>query len=490
MNVLLFNPAPRRGFQAHRRVELPLSLLCPATPLDRLGYKVTIIDQFADPDWESKFRLAMEDKPICMGVTSMTGPQILRAIEASREMKQRHPEVPIVWGGIHASLMPHQTLKNPNIDIVVVGEGEATFTELVQALEKGTPLEQVEGIYYKEGNRIQSTPRGNFIELDKEPPLSYDLVDVDLYRRRLFGVDHLTFNSSRGCTFRCSFCWDPVVHNRTWRAMQPETVIDHLKRIIRDYDVRGFLFSDDHFFIDMKRARGVIEEIVRADLGIVISKLQIRADTICRMDKEFLDLMVRAGVKRFTVGIESGSQRVLDLIKKDMTVEQAIEANRILAPHPIVPLYLFMMGMPTETPDEFRQSIELADRLVADNPKAAKTFNIYTAYPGTELYQFAIEQGLQVPESLEEWASFNFRKVQKQATWIDPRTKRLIENLDFPLMFMGSNFTSPYRKTNPLVVSLAKLYSPVAKYRIRNLDVRFPFESKLVKALGLFARQG
>ena len=490
MDVLLFNPAPRRGFQAHRRVELPLSLICPATPLDRLGYKVEIIDQFADPEWESRLQRALQVKPICFGVTSMTGPQILRALEASREMKRRHPEVPVVWGGIHASLLPHQTLKNPHIDIVVVGEGEATFTELVRAIENGTPLEQVEGIYYKEGTKIRSTPRRQFIELDKEPPLSYDMVDVDLYRRNLFGVDHLTFNSSRGCTFRCSFCWDPVVHNRTWRAMRPETVIDHLKRIIRDYGVRGFLFSDDHFFIDMRRARGIIEEIVRADLGIMISKLQIRADTICNMDTDFLDLMVRAGVKRFTVGVESGSQRVLDLIKKDVTVEQVIEANRKLAPYPIVPLYLFMMGMPTETPDEFRQSIELADRLIEENPKAAKTFNIYTAYPGTELYQYAIENGLEVPDTLEEWAKFNFRRVPKQAAWINPGTKRLIENLDFPLMFLGSNFTSPYRKTHPLVVSMAKLYSPLAKYRVRNFDVRLPIETKLVKALGLFARQG
>lgn len=266
--------------------------------------------------------------------------------------------------------------------------------------------------------------------------------------------------------------------------------MDQLRRIITDYGIRGFLFSDDHFFIDMKRARGIIEEIVRADLGIVISKLQIRADTICRMDDEFLELMVRAGVKRFTVGVESGSQRVLDLIKKDVTVEEVIEANRKLARYSIIPLYLFMMGMPTETPDELRQSLELADRLIEENPKAAKTFNIYTAYPGTELYHHAVQEGLQAPERLEDWAGFNFRRVPKRAAWIDPGTKRLIENLDFPLMFLGTNFTDPYRRTNPIVVSLAKLYQPVARYRVRNMDVRFPVESKLVKALGLFARQG
>ena len=150
--------------------------------------------------------------------------------------------------------------------------------------------------------------------------------------------------------------------------------------------MRGFLFSDDHFFIDLERARGILEGVVRADLGITISKLQIRADTLCRMDREFFELMVRAGVKRFTVGIESGSQRILDLIKKDITVEEALEANRRLAPYPFVPLYLFMMGMPTETPEDLGMSIQLADRMLADNPRAVKTFNIYTPYPGTELF--------------------------------------------------------------------------------------------------------
>ena len=489
IDVVLFNPAPRAGFQAHRRVELPLSVLCPATRLDRQGYKIKIVDQFADPNWEVEFQQAMSTKPICLGVTSMTGPQILRALEASKTFKEKYPDTPVVWGGIHASLLPEQTLKNPYIDVVVVGEGEETFEELVKAFQSGTPLSTVNGIGYKQDGKIQFTGSRPFVNINSEPSLSYHLVDMDKYRRTLFGVDHITFNSSRGCTFRCSFCWDPVMHQRKWRAMQPETVLDQLKQIIRDYNIHGFLFTDDHFFIDMKRAYGILEGIVQANLNITISKLQIRADTICKMDKEFLDLLVKAGVKRLTVGIESGSQRVLDLIKKDVSVEEVVEANRKIAPYPIIPLYLFMMGMPTETPDEFQQSIQLADQLVRENPKSAKTFNIYTPYPGTELYSVALQCGLKEPDRLEEWAKFNFRNIPKESTWITPSTKNLIENLDFPLMFLGENFVNPYRKTNPIVVGLAKLYSPLARYRVRNMDVRFPVESRLVKALGLFARQ-
>ncbi len=101
-----------------------------------------------------------------------------------------------------------------------------------------------------------------------------------------------------------------------------------------------------------------------------------------------------------------------------------------------------------------------------------------------------MQHGLKVPDRLEDWARFNFRSVQKGAAWITPETRRLIENLDFPLMFLGTNFTNPYRQTNPVVVSLAKLYAPVARYRVRNMDVRCRVESKVVKALGVFGRQG
>jgi len=489
MDVLLLSPAPRSGFQAHRRIELPLGLLCPATPLHEDGYRVEVIDQFAEPEWEARFERALEHRPTCLGVTCMTGPQILRAVEGSRRFKQRHPDVPVVWGGIHASLLPEQTLASPWIDIVVSGEGEKTFPELVRALENGTPLADVKGISYKQDGEVKTTPPRPFVNLDEEPPVAYQLVDVDRYRRKVFGRDHVTLNTSRGCTFACKFCWDPVFHMRRWRAMSAETVLDQMKRVIRDYDIRGFLFSDDHFFIDMERAYKIFEGIVREDLGVTIGKAQIRADTICRMDEDFLDLVVRAGVRRFTVGVESGSARILELIKKQVTVEQVMHANEMIAPTPIVPLYLFMMGLPTETPDDLRQSIELADALIEKNPKSGKSFNIYTPYPGTELFDTAVEHGLKVPERLEDWASFNFRNVHPDAGWITPEMRRLVENLDFPLMFLGSNFTSPFRQTNPVVVALGRLYAPLARRRVRDLDVRFPLESKLVKSLGLFARQ-
>jgi len=180
----------------------------------------------------------------------------------------------------------------------------------------------------------------------------------------------------------------------------------------------------------------------------------------------------------------------LDLIKKDLSVEDVIEANRKLIPYPIVPVFLFMMGLPTETPEQFAKSIRLAIRLTDENPKAVKTFNIYTPYPGTKLYDRCIQLGLREPQHLEGWSHFNFRNVFDEAGWISPEMKRLMKGLDFPLMFLGKgHFVTPYKKTNPIVVGLSKLYYPVARYRVTHLEGRLPIETKLVKTLGLFGRQ-
>lgn len=490
MRVVLFNPPPRSGWQVHRRIELPLGLLCIATPLNRSGWDVQIIEGFGNAAWRKQILSALSEDTVCFGVTSMTGPQILHAVEACRLVRGKMPALPLVWGGVHGSLLPEQTLRSGWADIVVVGEGEETFAELVGTLANGKPLDEVKGIAYLENGRLRMTAPRPFVDLDRQPPLAYHLIDMDHYRRRIFGVDHVSFNSSRGCTYRCAFCWDPVLYGRKRRVMQPATVVEQLKRIVRDYGIRGFLFTDDNFFIDMDRARGILEEIVRSQLNISIGKLQIRADAVCRLDREFIDLLVRTNVKRFTIGVESGSQAMLDAVDKDLKIEKVIEANRKLVSLPIVPQYLFMMGLPGETRSQFAESLALAERLRKENPRASSSFNIYTPYPGTRLYETKVRSQFHEPQNLEEWAKFNFRNVHRDAPWISPEVRRLIEALDFPLTFlskMGDNIR--WRKTNRLIYAGSRFYYPLARYRVSRLDARFPLDTWLAKALGIFGRQ-
>jgi len=490
-HILLFNPAALSGWQPSPRMELPLSLLCPATPVDRAGYRVTIVDQSVNRDWRRELEEALKTKPLCFGVTCMTGPQIFHALAVCKLVRERQPDAPIVWGGIHGSILSQQTLQNPYVDIVVVGEGEATFIELVRALESGAPLAQVKGIAFRENGRVTFTGTREFVDMDAQPPLAYHLVDVSRYRRRLFGVDHVAFNSSRGCAFDCAFCWDPVMHQRRFRAMRPETVLDQLQRLMHDYGLHGFWFNDDNFFTDPRRSEEIFLAIVRAGLNITIGKLHVRADALCRMNTESLDLMARAGVRTLTMGVESGSPRLLELINKRISVDQVVEANRRLLRHGITPSYTFMMGLPDETPDELAQTVRLALQLTDENPGARWGFNVYTPYPGTELYNLLVAKyGFKPPGRLEEWGEYNYRDVREDASWVPKETKRLIRALDFPLMCNAqAKAMASYKRINPIVALSMRVYGPLARYRIRHLDARFPIETKLVKSLGLFARR-
>ena len=486
-NIILFNPSPWTGFSLYKRRVLPLSLMHLASPLEKLGYSVTIIDQFSDPHWKRKLDHSLQRKPVCFGVTSMTGPQILQAVKACRRVKDKYPEVPVVWGGIHATIKSAQVLENPHVDIVVIGEGEETFAELVEALGSGAPLVGIKGIAYKEkGEFFFSEPRP-FIDLNDYPPPAYHLVDMAQYREEILGRDHIHIICSRGCIYDCAYCWDPVFHQRKHRAMNPEAVVDLMKRLSRDHGKKGFIFGDDNFFIDLDWARKVLEGIVQSGLDIHIGKQFIRADTLCRLDKDFLDLLVKAGVRRFVIGAESGSPRILRLIRKRITVEEIINSNRKLVGTEIKPAFLFMMGLPTETPEEVGETLKLADQLMKDNPDATRTFNKYTPFPGTELYDMILKRGFSEPEKLEDWAKIGYRRSFRETPWLLPETKKLISILDYALMCSDrDNSLGGVKKADPLSVWMAKTYGPLARYRVRTLDTRFPIETLFIKVLRRF----
>jgi len=233
-----------------------------ATPLDVAGYKVRIIDQWTEPDWEEILLAELKTMPICVGITATTGTQIYWALKASEIVKE-NSNVPVVWGGIHASMLPSQTLENQYIDIIVQGEGEETFLELVNTLASKRPLDNVKGILYKDGSQIKQTPPRPFIDLNKQPRLSYHLIDLKSHMNSIYGIDALQFETSRGCPFNCSFCYNTSFNKRKWRAMDTEQTLFRIKRVVEQYGIKGFIFSDDNFFTNLDRAHDILEGFVK-----------------------------------------------------------------------------------------------------------------------------------------------------------------------------------------------------------------------------------
>jgi anaerobic magnesium-protoporphyrin IX monomethyl ester cyclase len=487
MDVVLIQPKNRlsRGpYSRGQRTSLPLGLLAVATPLVDAGYKVRIIDQRLEPDWEKSLLTELETRPVCIGVTGMTGSQLWWALKAS-ELVKRNSDAPVVWGGVHPSLLPRQTLENPNIDIVVEGEGEETFLELLRALGKHQPLAQIKGIWYKEGGQIRQNPSRPFIDLNQQPPLAYHLVDLKTYVSSVSGRDALRFETSRGCPFTCTFCYNNFFNHRQWRSFSVEQTLNRMKRAVSEYGVKGFQFSDDNFFTDPDRAHQILEGMVREKMDVFWGKGDIRLDLLSQMDDDFLSLIERSGCISLVIGVESGSQRMADLLRKEIEVEQAIEVNRRLARYSIQPRYLFMIGAPGETEEDLAETASMMLKLVDENPRAGIGVQIFVPYPGTELFDIAVQNGLPMPQRLEDWIPYNWINRHLEYPWLTAKRRSLLRMLSFCGIFLAQDHSlTMFSYISPIVSAIARVYSPLARSRIRRLDQRFLLELKMAEWLG------
>ena len=488
--IVLVYPHVSAGWQIQPTVAIPMSLLCLAAPVMNEGYNVKIIDQRVEPNWRLILQQELEKEPLCVGISSMTGPQLRHALEISALVKE-YGNSPVIWGGTHPSLLPVQTLENENVDIVVQGEGEETFLELVQALDGKRPLSTVKGIWHTDNGHAEYTGMRPFVDLNKQPPLPYHLIDLRRFARMIFGVEHLDFFTSRGCPHQCTFCYNAAFHKRRWRPMAPDLVVQRIKDLVQAYSLRGIYFNDGNFFVDLHRGRMILEGMIKEELNVIISKINIDAHNVVKLDEADFGLLQRAGCKRLPIAIESGSERIRALLKKPVDVQRVLEINRGLNKFDMAPCYAFMMGFPTETQEELRESVSLAFRLLDENPRAETSFNIYTPFPGTELFDMTVEHGLQIPERLEDWGSFNYRNLTQGAPWLSEEMRRQVEMLDFCNFFVGKkSFRQSFTSSHPLLSFLTSFYAPLARQRMRHSWDQFPLEIKLAKLLGLYAKQG
>lgn len=423
-DVILFRP--KIGLDIKRvTIFLPLALLRVASTVCA-DFDVTVIDEQIDGDWRETLRRALRARPLCLGITAMTGTQIIGGLEACDIARQEAPEIPTVWGGTHPTLLPEQTLSDPLVDVVVPGEGEFVFRDLVRALGKKAPLDGVDGIFFKREGGVVRTRPAPPPELDELPRMPYHLVPVEEYVGNQTNYPAriqraLPVDGSRGCPFRCSYCSEPMTSQRKYRMVAAGRMYDDMQFLVDTYRLQAITVFDDEFLINKKWSNEIAELIG----GKFQWWCQARMASLLRYDLERLE---RNGMCAVQPGIESGSNRVLKFIKKDETVDEYVEANLRLARTGITPLYNFMMGFPTETRDEVIESVDLALRLIEDNPRAEIAgFNIFTPYPGTELYRIGIAHGFRTPGDLRGWSKFH--RQQRSTPWIQ-------EGLNFYLDLM------------------------------------------------------
>ena len=475
---------PKAGTWENLGIRPPDGLLTiAAIPYNR-GYNVKIVDLRLEKDWRATMKKHLKNGPLFVATSCMTGPQIAYALELSKFVRQHDKNIPVVWGGVHPTFNPHQTLENENIDVVVIDEGDMTFLELIEKFGKNESLKDVLGIAYKEDGKIIINPRRPLIEdLDSLPNLPYELIDTKKY----YGFDpdngeaSIALSTSRGCPFKCTFCYDTNFFGNKFRAFSAKRTIEIIKNIVEKFKIKNIYFQDDNFATNLKRYKDIVDLMLQENLDIKWGVLGIRIDTLQIMDHELLAKTAKAGCTNLNSGIESGSERILKLIRKGITIHQIVDANKKLSKYPFKVKYTLINGFPTETEEEIKDTIKLALRLVKDNKNAYTSFNVYMPYPGVELWNLAKEHGVYEPKSLEEWITVDQDNVFDNLPWLDYRRKEMIKNLVFTSNFANKNIK--YKIGKKYLKFLFDLYYPIAKLRFKYNIYQFPVDRLLANSI-------
>lgn len=410
--------------------QAPLSLLSICPNLEAAGYEPVIIDTRIESDYEEKIRRYLPES-LFAGITSMTGMQIQYALQVAARIRELDPQKAIVWGGIHATILPEQTLADSRADIVVAGEGEDVVVELADCLAGGGDLRTVKGIYYQdELGKVVFTGQRPFLDMNSVPMPAWHLIDVSKYSE--IGVQ-----TGRGCPYRCRFCFNHLYNGRKWRAKDADLVIDELRVLKERYNVNHVVFYDDNYFSNLKRVRYLCRKIVDNNLDIRWSTT-CRADILARrVNEDFALLLKKSGVHILFVGSESGSQRILtEVIDKQITTDDITGMAETTRKYNLRVHTSFMSGFPGETKEERQQTFDLMDRIKKINPDIYITaICIYTPYPGNPLFDEIVSGGLfQPPQSLEEWAGLTFFNCQ--LPWLTAKDRSMLENLAFISRFV------------------------------------------------------
>jgi anaerobic magnesium-protoporphyrin IX monomethyl ester cyclase len=382
----------------------PLGILAVSTPLLQAGYEVRIIDSTITPAFQARVIEELADA-LCLAVSLVTGPMIKETVQIARAAKALYPDLPIVLGGWHPSLLPDQTLAAEFVDIVVIGQGEEALLDVVRHIEAGEPPNGIAGVGYKEDGRLRFNPRRELRPLRDMPRKAYELADFDAYER-VCGRRWAMYTSSLACPYNCGYCTNDGVYGRKWNALDPEQVSDELCDLASRYRLQLIWVVDDNFLVDRHRAVGIAEGICRRGVRFEWS-IQASTNLVTRLTVEEWKLMRRAGLTQVAQGADTGSPQVMRLMNKTFqNLDMIHDAADRLSQAGIRPSFNMIFGYPGEGRAERRESIRLVMDVCRKYPGAEFWTNIFTPYPGAPVMEHAFELGINVPKRLEEWADF------------------------------------------------------------------------------------
>ncbi|MBS3123667.1 radical SAM protein [Candidatus Woesearchaeota archaeon] len=382
----------------------PIGLCYLAAVMREKGYEVKIIDapgQFMSIEETIKEVLEFKAEYVCLAATIIS---IFPAADFTNELAHKS-NAKVILGGPHVTAVPEETMERfPEFKIAIIGEAETTLPELVKTIENEGDLKEVDGLILNLDDKlIKTRPRKLIQNLDDLPLPAYDLIPnlAEKYRPSKLTYHRLPSTSiitSRGCPHQCTFC-DRSVFGNKWRFHSAEYIMKVIMWLHKDFGIVDFFFVDDHFTVNKERAMKICNAIIDSKLDITWAVIG-RVDYV---DAEMLKRMKEAGCKQVSYGLESGSQRILDFLKKGVTLEKIRWGVKITKEIGLEVKGLFMVGTPTETKETLDETMNFIKELKLD----CVNVGAFTPIPGAEIYEDAKKYG----EFEADWRKMNLWDV-------------------------------------------------------------------------------
>lgn len=417
MKVLLVNAPPLKTLGITGQIYPPLGILYLASYAreKRNDLEIKAIDGYKE-NRATLVKDIVNYNPRVLGV-SFTTQAATGAYDLINEVKERNKDIFVVAGGAHPTIVPEDLFENTKVDVVVVGEGEETFFEILEKIDGSEEdLNSIVGTVVLQNGNIKRNPIRTFIEnLDEIPFPARDLLDIRKYPGYMYKrFDHDTdIISARGCPFDCVYCSNPIwKQQRPWyRLRSPKNVVDEMVHIMETYGIREFFDQTDEFNGSKKWAKAVCDEIISRNLDIAW-KAQTRVDNV---DEELAEKLVRSGFWMALFGLESANDRTLKGIRKKQTLEQMDNALNIMKKGKIKCFGLFMAfnvweedgKLCFEDKEDSLRTLAYLKKLLKEKKLHLFGWSMTTPYPGSELYRLAVKYNLIDKEYVGKWEYFD-----------------------------------------------------------------------------------
>ncbi len=484
--ILLYNPPS----SATRKPILPMSLLALGALLEgRREYEI-VDGNLVEDSLEHLDRLITSGDVELLGVTVMPGPQLNAATPLCRELRRRHPDLRIVWGGYFPSQHHDACLASGFVDYVVRGCGEHPFVELVLALAEGRSPAEIPGLAFVDGDsgELVSNPPPEFPDPEALPDFPYHRVEVGRYLRPTFmGRRTISHHSSYGCPYRCGFCSVATLAQGQWRAQSARRVAEIVRTLVEDHGADSIEFHDNSFFIDEERVSELAERIAPLKIGWWA---EARIDRLARYQEQTWEKLRDSGLRMVFMGAESGADETLARMNKGGTssIDKTLLVAETMKRYGIVPEFSFVLGNPPDPERDAEQTLDFIREVKMVNSSAEIIFYMYTPVPSdSELYAVAEKEGFRFPQTLEEWTDPSWRDFCQRRNidvpWLVPGLRRRVRNFEAVL-----NARYPTVTDQRLRGFLRWLLRVASGWRYRMRFYSLPIELKVLQKLVAYQR--